>query len=216
MTQQEIYQLVMRMLESSVVTIQIFLLTAAFALPLGLLLALARMRKCFLITYPVRFYLWVMRGTPLMLQLMAFYFVPSLVFKVRIERFTAAILAMSLNYAAYFAEIYRSGLESMPIGQYEAAAVLGFSKKQRFFKIILPQVVKRILPPMGSEFMTLVKDTALVTTIGVGELYLKAKETMSARASVIPIIIAGVFYLIMNGVVAQGFHLLEKKLGYYK
>ena len=151
-----------------------------------------------------------------MLQLMAFYFVPSLVFKVRIERFTAAILAMSLNYAAYFAEIYRSGLESMPIGQYEAAAVLGFSKKQRFFKIILPQVVKKIIPPMGSEFMTLVKDTALVTTIGVGELYLKAKETMSAKSSVIPIIIAGIFYLIMNGVVAQGFHLLEKKLGYYK
>lgn len=151
-----------------------------------------------------------------MLQLMAFYFVPSLVWEIRIERFTAAILAMSLNYAAYFAEIYRSGLESMPIGQYEAAAVLGFSKKQRFFKIILPQVVKRILPPMGSEFMTLVKDTALVTAIGVGELYLKAKETMSAKSSVIPIIIAGIFYLIMNGVVAQAFHLLEKKLGYYQ
>lgn len=216
MTQQEIYNLVMQLLDGSVMTLKIFFLTALFALPLGLVLAIGRMRKFWLISYPIRFFLLIMRGTPLILQLVAVFFLPPILFGFRMERFTAAIVAMSLNYAAYFAEIYRSGLESMPIGQYEAATVLGFTKKQRFFKIILPQVIKKIIPPMGSEFMTLVKDTALVSTIGIGELYLVANETMSAKASVLPIAVAGIFYLIMNGIVAQGFHMLEKKLGYYK
>lgn len=216
MTQQEIYHLVMQLLDGSVMTLKIFFLTALFALPLGLVLAVGRMRKFWGITYPIRFFLLIMRGTPLILQLVAVFFLPPIVFGFRLERFTAAIVAMTLNYAAYFAEIYRSGLESMPIGQSEAATVLGFTKKQRFFKIILPQVIKKILPPMGSEFMTLVKDTALVSTIGIGELYLVANETMSAKASVLPIAVAGLFYLIMNGIVAQGFHMLEKKLSYYK
>lgn len=216
MTQAQINQLILQMLDGSVMTLKIFFLTAVFSLPLGLLLTVGRMAKLKVISYPVRLYLLIMRGTPLILQLVAVYFLTPILFGLRFERFTAAIIAMSLNYAAYFCEIYRSGFESMPKGQYEAAAVLGFTKRQRFFKIILPQVIKKIIPPMGSEFMTLVKDTALVATIGITELYLVATDVMSAKGSVLPIVIAGVFYLIMNGVVAQAFHLLEKKLSYYK
>ncbi|MDO5292818.1 MAG: amino acid ABC transporter permease [bacterium] len=216
MTQDQINQLIIQLLSGSVMTLKIFFFTLVFALPLGLLLTVGRMRKFFVIQYPIRLFLLVMRGTPLILQLVAVFFLLPIGFGIHLERFTAAIVAMSLNYAAYFAEIYRSGFESMPKGQYEAAAVLGFSKSQRFFKIILPQVIKKIIPPMGSEFMTLVKDTALVSTIGITELYLVAKDTMSAKASVIPIVAAGVFYLIMNGIVAQAFHMLEKKLSYYK
>ena len=123
---------------------------------------------------------------------------------------------MSINYAAYFAEIYRSGIESMPKGQYEAATVLGFSKNQTFFKIILPQVIKRILPPMGNEFMTLIKDTALVSVIGVSEIYELATDTMSRAGSLMPLIMAGVFYLIMNSVVSKGCSIAENKMSYYR
>ncbi len=216
MTQAQINQLIAQMLDGSVMTLKIFFFTALFALPLGLLLTVGRMGKLRIISYPVRLFLLIMRGTPLILQLVTVFFLPPKLFGIHFERFTAAIIALSLNYAAYFAEIYRSGFESMPKGQYEAAAVLGFTKKQRFFKIILPQVIKKIIPPMGSEFMTLVKDTALVTAIGITELYLIATDAMSSKGSVIPIVIAGLFYLLMNTVVAQVFRLIEKKLSYYK
>ena len=216
MTQEEIWKLFSNMFFASGDTLSIFFCTMVFSLPLGLILCLGRMSRFKLVSWPIRFYLLIMRGTPLILQLSVFYFAPAKLLGIRIDRFPAAIIAMSLNYAAYFAEIYRSGLESMPKGQKEAATVLGFTKTQSFFKITLPQVIKRILPPMGSEFMTLVKDTALVSVIAVPELYKLATESMSARSSVIPIIMAGAFYLAMNSIVARCFYMAEKKLSYYQ
>ncbi len=216
MTQEAILKLLKNMFFASGDTLSIFFWTLVFSLPLGLILCLGRMSRYQFLSWPIRFYLLIMRGTPLILQLFVFYFGPPKLLGIYIDRFPAAIIAMSLNYAAYFAEIYRSGLESMPKGQKEAAIVLGFSKKQSFFKITLPQVIKRILPPMGSEFMTLVKDTALVSVIALPELYKLATESMSARSSVIPIIMAGGFYLVMNSVVARCFYIAEKKLGYYQ
>lgn len=216
MSQEAIIKLFFQLLEYSKVTVRIFFLTAIFSLPIGMILTIGRMSRFGIFSYPVRLFLLIMRGTPLLLQLVAVYFIPPKVFGHYFDRNLAAVIAMSLNYAAYFAEIYRSGFESMPRGQYEAAEVLGFTKTQRFFRIILPQVIKRIVPPMGSEFMTLVKDTALVSCIGITELYVRAQEAMTSESSVIPIIIAGCFYLVMNGIVAQAVHTLEKRLSYYK
>lgn len=216
MSQDAIIKLFLQLIQYSKVTVKIFCFTAVFSLPIGMILTLGRMSKVPLFSYPIRLFLLVMRGTPLLLQLVAVYFIPPKVFHYYVDRNVAAIIAMSLNYAAYFAEIYRSGFESMPRGQYEAAEVLGFTKSQRFFKIILPQVIKRIIPPMGSEFMTLIKDTALVSCIGITELYVRAQEAMTSESSVIPIVIAGGFYLIMNGVVAQVFRRMEKGLSYYR
>lgn len=215
MSQEAVIKLFFQLLGYSKVTMRIFLLTAIFSLPLGMVLTVGRMSNVKIFSYPIRLYLLIMRGTPLLLQLVAVYFIPPKVFGYYIDRSIAAILAMTLNYAAYFAEIYRSGFESMPKGQYEAAEVLGFSKRQRFLKIILPQVIKKIVPPMGSEFMTLVKDTALVSCIGIEELYVRAQSAMNTESSVIPIVIAACFYLVMNGVVAQAFRLIEKRLSYY-
>ena len=146
---------------------------------------------------------------------MFFKYAPYYIFGVTMETYTAGILAFSVNYAAYFAEIYRGGMESIPKGQKEAAFVLGFTKTQTFFKITLPQVIKRILPPMGSEFMTLVKDTSLIQIIGVAEMYKLATQTMSREVTVIPLVVAGVFYLVMNAVVDKLFTTVEKKLSYY-
>lgn len=216
MTSQAIYKLVLNMLEASAVTLQVFFLTLVFSLPLGLFVASARMSKRKLIQMPVRFYLLIMRGTPLILQLIFFYFVPAQLFGVGLPRFWAAILAFSLNYAAYFAEIYRGGIQSISYGQHEAAAVLGFSRGQTFFRIILPQVIKNILPPMSNEFMTLVKDTALAQTIGVMEIFRLANTSASKNFSTLPIFVAGLFYLIMNTVVSKAFSVLSKKLDYYR
>ena len=216
MTQEEILSLVKNMLFISGETGKIFLLTLIFSLPLGLIVAFGRMSKLKIINWPVRFFLLIMRGTPLILQLYVCFYGLPLFLDIKLERFTAAIFAMSINYAAYFAEIYRSGLESMPKGQKEAAVVLGFTKNQTFFKITLPQVIKRILPPKSSEFMTLVKDTALVSVIGVAEIYQLATERMSFQGSMLPIVMAGVFYLLMNSVVARCFYVAEKKLSYYQ
>ncbi len=204
------------MLEASVTTLEVFFLTLLFSLPLGLIVSLGRMSKFKVISVPVRIYLLIMRGTPLILQLIFFYFAPSTIFGLNLDRFVAAILACTLNYAAYFAEIYRAGIESVAIGQYEAAHVLGFGKTQTFFKIVLPQVIKRILPPMSNEFMTLVKDTALVQTIGVAELFRYAQTTTSQMATIMPIFVAGVFYLVMNMVVERAFSTAEKRLAYYR
>lgn len=209
-------KLISQMLEASLVTIELFALTILFAIPLGLLVALGRMSKHAIIRGPIRFYLLIMRGTPLLLQLIFFYFGPFWIFGVTYDRFIGAVVAFSLNYAAYFAEIYRSGIESIPKGQWEAGEVLGFTKSQTFFKIILPQVIKRILPPMGSEFMTLVKDTALAQVIGVAEIFRLANQSSSTNFSVAPLIVAGVFYLIINAVVSKGFSMAEKKLSYYR
>lgn len=160
--------------------------------------------------------LLIIRGTPLMLQLFFVYFAPPLLLGVGFDRFTAAIVAMVVNYAAYFAEIYRGGIQSIPIGQYEASKVLGFTKNQTFFRIVLPQVAKRILPSMGNEVITLVKDTALVQVLGVAELFHVAQTSSGRLVSVMPLFIAGVFYFIMNWAVSKAFDITEKKLDYYK
>ncbi len=217
MSKEAIVVLIKNMLEASAVTLEVFFLTLLFSLPLGLLFASLRMSKYKFIELLVRFYLLIMRGTPLILQLIFFYFLPSQLFGYGhgLPRFWAAILAFSLNYAAYFAEIYRGGIQSVPVGQHEAAAVLGLSKSRTFFKIILPQVVKNILPSMGNEFMTLVKDTALAQTIGVMEIFRLANSSASTNFSTLPIFVAGLFYLIMNSVVSNAFSFVGKKLDYY-
>ena len=203
-------------LEGSVVSIKIFCLTLLFSLPLVLPMAAARMSKNPLLSWPARVFLLVIRGTPLILQLIFVYFAPYYLFKMSYDRFTAAIVAMSINYAAYFAEIYRGGIESIPAGQYEAGKVLGFTRMQTFFRIVLPQVVKRILPATGNEVITLVKDTALAQVIGVSELFRAAQNAASREFSTMPIFVAGIFYFIMNWVVSAVFLRIEKKLDYYK
>ena len=205
--------------EGMVVSVEIFLLTLFFSLPLGLVISFGRMSKNPFISGIVKIYIAIMRGTPLMLQLIVVYFAPSIVFGLKISqsyRFTATIIAFSINYAAYFAEIYRSGIESMPVGQYEAAKVLGFNKFQTFFKIILPQVIKRILPPVTNETITLVKDTSLAFAIAVTEMFTIAKQISAKEASVMPLMVAGVFYFIFNYVVAFIMERIEKKLSYYR
>ena len=209
-------KLILTMLEGSLVSIKIFFLTLLFSLPLGLPLAAARMSKNPLLRVPAKIFLLIVRGTPLILQLIFVYFAPYYIFKVSYDRFTAVIVAMSINYAAYFAEIYRGGIESIPKGQYEAGKVLGFTKMQTFFRIILPQVIKRILPATGNEVITLVKDTALAQTIGVSELFRVAQNSASRMFSTTPIFLAGVFYFVMNWVVSFVFARIEKKLDYYK
>ena len=204
------------MLEASVDTLKVFGFTLLIGLPLGLVVCLGRMSKPAVIRIPVKIYLVVMRGTPLILQLMFWRFAPYYIVGKTMSIMTAAIVAFALNYAAYFAEIYRSGIEGVAIGQREAATVLGFSKTQTFFKIVMPQVIKRILPPMSNEFMTLVKDTSLAQVIGVAEIYQLATKNMSSQSSIIPLIMAGVFYLVMNIIVQQAFNLAERKLSYYK
>lgn len=213
---ESIMTLVKNMLPSSVVTLEIFFLTIIFSSILGMFVAFGRMSKYAIIRVPVQAFLLVMRGTPLILQLMFFYFAPYYIFKATLPRFWAAILAFTLNYSAYIAEIYRSGIESIPVGQYEAATVLGFGKTETFFKIILPQVVKRIIPPFSNELMTLVKDTALAQVIGVAEIFKLAGATMSSQFSTVPLIVAGVFYLVMNTAVERFCFYLEKKLDYYE
>jgi len=203
------------MLQGSLVSISVFLLTLLFSLPLALPIALGRMSKSPFVSGLVNLYLLVMRGTPLILQLIFVYFAPYYLFKLSYDRFTAVIIAFVINYAAYFAEIYRGGIEAIPKGQYEAAKVLGFTKKQTFIRIILPQVVKRIIPSTANEVITLVKDTALAQTIGVAELFRVAQNASARQFSTAPIFLAGVFYFIMNWAVSAGFLKLEKRLSYY-
>lgn len=205
------------MLNGTWVSVQIFFLTLLFAVPLGLFLSLGRMSKNIVLKTVVKWFLLIIRGTPLMLQLFCVYFIPPMLFKgIRTDRYFAAIIALFVNYAAYFAEIYRGGIEGIPQGQYEAAKVLGYTKIQTFFSIVLPQVVKRIMPAMGNEVITLVKDTALVQVIGVTELMYVAKTTSSSSFSTIPLFVAGIFYFLMNGIVSLCFARIEKKLAYYK
>ncbi|HBR03673.1 MAG TPA: polar amino acid ABC transporter permease [Ruminiclostridium sp.] len=208
-----------KLLEGMAVSVEIFTLTLLLSLPLGLFVALGRMSSNSILRYFIKIYISIMRGTPLMLQLMVVYYGPFYLFGISLAkgyRFTAVIIGFVLNYAAYFAEIYRGGIESIPQGQYEAAAVLGFTKSQTFTRIILPQVIKRILPPISNEVITLVKDTALVQVLGISELFRVAKNESSRIFSTTPIFIAGLFYLTMNWVVTKVFHFTEIKLNYYK
>ena len=204
------------MLEGTITSLEIFFLTLIFSLPLGFVVAKGRMTRIAPIRWIVDLYIQIMRGTPLILQLIFVYFAPFYVFGASYDRFSACIIAFVINYSAYFSEIYRSGLQSIDRGQYEASKVLGFTKAYTFFHIILPQVIKRILPALGNEVITLVKDTALAQTIGVAELFRVAQTASSREFSTLPIFIAGVFYFIMNYIVSRLFVVMEKKLNYYR
>lgn len=200
-------------------SMEIFVLTLIFSLPLGLLISFGRMSKNALVRTVMKLYISIMRGTPLMLQLLVVYFGPYYLFRMRIGgsyRFAAIIVGFSLNYAAYFAEIYRSGIESMPVGQYEAAQVLGYNKVQCFFRIIFPQVVKRILPSVTNEVITLVKDTSLSFSLAYAEMFTIAKQIAAAETSFMPFIAAALFYYIFNLIVATVMELVEKRLSYYQ
>lgn len=200
-------------------TVLIFVLTLLFSLPLGLLVAFCRMSKIPPLRGLAKVFISILRGTPLMLQLIVVFFGPFYLFNIRISnsyRFIAIIIGFSINYSAYFAEIYRSGIESIPVGQYEAANVLGYSRRQTFTHIIFPQMVKRVLPPVTNEVITLVKDTSLAFAIAYQEMFTMAKQIAAADASVVPLFVAGVFYFVFNFIVAQIMERIENKMNYYR
>ena len=195
---------------------ELFALTLLFALPLGLVVAFGSMSRCRLLSGAAKTFVWVIRGTPLMLQLIAIFYGPGLLFDIHIlGRFEAVIVAFVINYACYFSEIYRGGIESVPRGQYEAGQVLGMTKSQIFFKVVLLQVVKRILAPMGNEFITLVKDTALARIIAIYEI-VYVGESYIKKGLAWPLFYTAAFYLVFNGVLTVLFAKLEKKLNYFR
>ena len=199
-------------------TFTIFFLTLAGSMPLGMIVALLKKSRFMVVRKIVEAYIAITRGTPLMLQLLVWYFGPYYLFGMQIGnwRFPAIVLGFVVNYAAYFAEIYRGGIESIPIGQFEAAEVLGYTKLQTFNHIVLPQVVKRVLPAVTNEVITLVKDTSLAFTLAYAEIFSLAKQISASQTSFAPFVIAGAFYFIANYVVAFVMSAIEKKLNYYK
>ena len=195
---------------------KLFALTLLMALPLGLMISVGSMTKFRPIRWICKTFIWIIRGTPLMLQLFVVFYVPGLVFGIPMRnRMVAALIAFVINYACYFSEIYRGGVESIPKGQYEAGQVLGMTRPQIFFKIVLMQVVKRILPPMSNEIITLVKDTSLARVIAVAEVLMTAQEYAS-QGFIWPLFYTGVFFLVFNGLLTLLFGYIEKKLNYYK
>lgn len=197
----------------------LFVLTLIFSMPLGLLICFGRMSKLRPVSMIFEFIISVLRGTPLMLQLVVVFFGPYYVLGIPVSnrwRFWAAIVGFSINYAAYFAEIYRSGIQSIPQGQYEAADVLGYTRTQTFCKIIFPQMVKRVLPPVTNEIITLTKDTSLAFVLAYAEMFTLAKQVAAAQASIAPLFVAGLFYYIFNYVVAYVMNVIERKLAYYQ
>ena len=199
-------------------TLGIFILTLIGSLPLGMLVALLRNSRFKVVSGIIKGYISIMRGPPLMLQLLAWYFGPFYLFGMNIGhwRFPALIIGFVVNYAAYFAEIYRGGIESIPVGQYEAAEVLGYSKTQTFMKIILPQVIKIIMPSVTNEVITLVKDTSLAFTLAYAEVFSLAKQISASQTSFMPFLIAGVFYFVANYIVERIMLKIEKSMDYYK
>ncbi len=232
MTWEEILQCTGVILKYLVPTLKVFGFTLLFSIPLGMVVALLKMCKFKPLSWLINVYILIMRGTPLMLQIITIYyaipmmkvsnsvFLQNLFKAVDIKsdsyQFNALIVAFALNYAAYFAEIFRGGIESIPKGQYEAAAALGMTKSQTFFRVVLPQVIKRIVPASSNEVITLVKDTSLASVIAYAEIFRKAKEQMVSYSNLTPLFIAGVFYFIMNAVLTTMFAAIEKKLDYYK
>ena len=201
-----------------VLTLQVFVTTLVGALPLGVVVALCRMSRFKPLALITRFYISVMRGTPLMLQLMALMFGPYYLFGLQMGpdwKYWACSIGIIINYAAYFGEIYRSGLQSIPRGQYEAAEVLGYTRAQTFMKIILPQVAKRILPAMSNEVITLVKDTSLAFVVGIMEMFTQAKALAASQVSMVPYLLAGVIYWVFNFIVEMILTRIEKKMSYY-
>lgn len=196
-------------------TFKIFGLTLLMAIPLGLIISFGSMSKFAVIRYPIKLFIWIIRGTPLMLQLIIFGFGPGLLGISGMNTFIAVIMAFVINYACYFSEIFRGGIEAIPKGQYEAGTVLGLTKRQIFFKIVLLQVVKNILPPMSNEFLTLVKDTSLANTIMIYEITWNAKRFMNSAGILWPLFYSGLFYLAFCGILTLLFGYAEKKLSYY-
>lgn len=209
-------QVTMELLTGFWESLKIFALTLVFSIPLGLVICFGSMSRISPLRWVTRSFIWVIRGTPLMLQLMIFFYGPGLLFDIpAMDRFTAVILAFSINYACYFSEIYRGGIQSIPLGQQEAGQVLGLTGTQIFFRVKLLQVVKRILPPMSNEFITLVKDTALARIISVYEITFMG-QTFIKKGLLWPLFYTGVFYLLFNGLLTVLFSRLEKKLGYFR
>lgn len=210
------------LLEGFLSTLQLFVLTLIFSLPLGLLISFGSMSRHAVIRMPVRFIIWVVRGTPLMLQLLVIYYGPGIIFdtpfwnELENGRFYAALLSFVINYSCYFSEIYRGGIQSIDVGQYEAGQVLGLSKAQVFFKIILLQVVKRIVPPISNEIITLVKDTSLARVIAVYEIIWEGQSFIKSAGIIWPLFYTGAFYLIFSGLLTLLFGFIEKKLGYFE
>ena len=210
--------MILKMSEGLGKTCAIFFLTLLFSLPLGMIVALLRMSKVKIVSAITRGVISVLRGTPLMLQLLAVTYGPYYLFGISVSRnkLIPVVIAFAINYAAYFAEIYRGGIESMSKGQYEAAAVLGYSKAQTFLKIILPQVIKRIMPSITNEVVTLVKDTSLAFTVSYQEMFTIGKQIANSQTSFIPFVVAGVFYFVFNAIVDFVMGKIEKSMQYYK
>ena len=203
-------------------TLKLFFLTQVFSLPLGLLICFGSMSKVKIIRYPIRFIIWVVRGTPLMLQLLVIYYGPGIFLGMNVwgsetsGRFIAALVAFVFNYACYFSEIYRGGIQSIPVGQYEAGKVLGMTDRQIFFKIILLQLVKRIVPPISNEIITLVKDTSLARVIAVYEIIWNGQAFIKSNGIIWPLFYTGAFYLLFSGLLTVMFDRIEKKLSYFR
>ena len=203
-------------------TIKLFILTLVFALPLGLLISFGSMKHLVILRYPVRFLIWIIRGTPLMLQLLIIYYGPGIILHQNIwgsgdgGRFVAALVAFVVNYACYFSEIYRGGIQSVPVGQYEAGQVLGMTRGQIFRKVILLQVIKRIVPPISNEIITLVKDTSLARVIAVYEIIWEGQSFIKSAGIIWPLFYTGLFYLVFSGLLTLLFGYLEKKLSYFR
>ena len=213
------FEIIAQLGDSMLRTLAIFLLTLVFSIPLGMIVCVMRMYGWKPLQWLARIYISVLRGTPLMLQLLVVYFGPYFIFQIPLStsyRFYAVIIAFSLNYAAYFAEIFRSGIQSIPVGQYEASRILGYNRVQMFLRIILPQVIKRILPAVTNETITLVKDTSLAFAIAYTELFTEVKQIAASQTSMLPYLAAAIFYYVFNLLVAGLMALVEKKMNYYK
>lgn len=210
-------EVTLNLLDGFKITILLFLITLVGALPLGLVIAFGSMSKFKPLRYLTRGIVWIIRGTPLMLQVILVFYGPGLIFGTQgLDRFPAVVVAFIINYGAYFSEIYRGGIESISAGQYEAGQVLGMTKTQIFFRVVLFQVIKRIIPPMGNEIITLVKDTSLARVVSVVELLRAAEDIVSAKAIIWPIFYIGAFYLLFTGLLTLLFGFIEKKMDYYK
>ena len=209
--------MIMKMSEGLGKTCAIFFLTILFSLPLGMLITLLRMSKNKVVSSVTRFVIAVLRGTPLMLQLLAVTYGPYYLFGTAVakNKLIPVVIAFAINYAAYFAEIYRGGIESIPVGQYEAAEVLGYTRGQTFGRIILPQMVKRVLPPVTNEVITLVKDTSLAFVLSYAEMFTIAKRVANSISSVMPLFVAGLFYFVFNAIVAWAMEKIETRMSYY-
>ena len=210
------------LLEGFLGTLKLFSLTLLFSLPLGLIISFGSMNKNLVVKLPIRFIIWVVRGTPLMLQLLIIFYGPGIFLGVNLwgagdsGRFTAALVAFVINYACYFSEIYRGGIQSIPKGQYEAAAVLGLSKSQTFFRIVLLQVIKKIVPPISNEVITLVKDTSLARVIAFYEIIWEGERFIKSAGIIWPLFYTGAFYLVFSGLLTLLFGYIEKKLDYFR